>query len=153
LRIRRADATLINERRATGLRELRGPALRRRYCLEAGMEEELNRADLLDRVEGDRELLKEVVDLFRTTYPGMLADVKQAVDRRDAPALMRSAHTLKGVVANFGAKAAYAAALRLENQGRAQDLGPADEAYAALAAAVERLAAALTRLLDEGGGP
>jgi two-component system, sensor histidine kinase and response regulator len=117
------------------------------------MDEELNRADLLDRVEGDFGLLKEVVDVFRDTYPGMLVELKQAVDRRDAAALTRTAHTLKGMVANFDAGAAFAAALRLETLGRAQDLGPVEEAYATLAAAVERLDRALTRLLVEGGGP
>src|SRR5262249_3282743 len=117
------------------------------------MEEELNKADLLDRAEGDPALLEEIVDLFRETYPGMLAELKQAVDRRDAPAVTRSAHTLKGVVANFGAKAAFTAALRLETLGRAQDLGPVNDAYADLAAAVERLDVALPRLLGEGGVP
>jgi HPt (histidine-containing phosphotransfer) domain-containing protein len=153
LRILQADATLINERLATGLREKHRPARRRERDREAGMEEELNRADLLDRVEGDRELLKEIVDLFRATYPAMLAEVKKTADCRDAPALIRAAHTLKGVVANFGVKGAYTAALRLETLARAQDLGQVDEAYAVLAAAVDRLASALTRLLDEGGGP
>jgi HPt (histidine-containing phosphotransfer) domain-containing protein len=117
------------------------------------MDEELNRADLLDRVEGDRDLLKEIVEVFRDTYPGLLAEVKQTVDRRDAPALVRSAHTLKGVVANFGARAAHTAALRLETQARAGDLAQVEETYADLAAAVQRLDAALTRLLADGGGP
>jgi HPt (histidine-containing phosphotransfer) domain-containing protein len=116
------------------------------------MDEEINKADLLDRVEGDLALLKEVVEVFRDVYPGMLAELKQAVDRRDAPVITRAAHTLKGVVANFGARSAFAAALRLETLGRAGGLAPTEEAYTTLAAAVQRLDAALTRLLAEGGG-
>jgi HPt (histidine-containing phosphotransfer) domain-containing protein len=153
LRIRLAEDNLINQGLSTGLPGKHRHAVKRKRCLEAGMEEELNRADLLDRVEGDFGLLKEVVDVFRDTYPGMLVELKQAVDRRDAAALTRTAHTLKGMVANFGARAAFAAALRLETLGRAQDLTQVDEAYATLVAAVDRLDLALTRLLVEGGGP
>jgi HPt (histidine-containing phosphotransfer) domain-containing protein len=153
LRIVGADDTLINERPARNLLQNQQIGPGRDRIREAGMEEELNRDDLLDRVEGDRALLQEIVDVFRDTYPGLLAETKQAVDRRDAAALTRSAHTIKGVVANFGARAAHAAALRLEKLARAQDLTASDQAFADLSAAVQRLDSALTRLLHDGGGP
>jgi PAS domain S-box-containing protein len=110
---------------------------------------ELDRADLLNRlVGGDAELLKEVVGVFLDSCPTMLAELKQAVDRRDASAVQRAAHALKGAVANFGAKTASEAAQRLEVMGRDQDLGRAAEAYAALEMALERLRPALERLAE-----
>src|SRR5262249_28940333 len=51
---------------------------------------ELDRDDLLNRlVGGDAELLKEVVGVFLDSCPAMLAELKQAVDRRDASAVQR----------------------------------------------------------------
>jgi HPt (histidine-containing phosphotransfer) domain-containing protein len=110
--------------------------------------EEVDRAGLLEQVAGgDLGLLKEVVGVFLDDSPAMLADVKQAVDRGDAAALRRAAHKLKGVVANFGAPAAVAAALRLEEMGLGQDLSGAAAAYDELAAALGRLRPELERIL------
>jgi two-component system sensor histidine kinase/response regulator len=91
------------------------------------------------------------VRLFFETYPGILAELRQAAAAGDAPTLHRQAHTFKGMVGHFGAPAAFEAALRLEVMGREGDLSGADQACAALAAAVERLRPALARLLE--GGP
>jgi PAS domain S-box-containing protein len=107
-------------------------------------------AELLDRVGGDRELLREVVRLFFETSPAMLAELRQAAAAGDAETLHRQAHTLKGMVGHFGARAAIEAALRLEVMGRDANLAGAEEACAALAAEVERLRPALGRLLGEG---
>jgi hypothetical protein len=51
---------------------------------------------------------------------------------------------------NFGETAAVTAARRLEVLGRGQELSELEEAYAALADALGRLAPALARLRDEG---
>jgi CheY-like chemotaxis protein/HPt (histidine-containing phosphotransfer) domain-containing protein len=110
----------------------------------------LDEADVLDRVGGDRELLREVVGMFLETSPGSLTELREAVVRRDAAGVHRLAHAFKGMVGHFGAGAAVEAAQRLEDLGRAQDLGRAEEAYAALAGAVERLRPALDRLVTEG---
>jgi PAS domain S-box-containing protein len=113
----------------------------------------VDEADLLDRVGGDRALLREMVRLFLETYPASLAELREAVSRGEAGAVHRLAHTFKGMVGHFGARAAVEAALRLEMMGRAGELGGAAEAWAALAAEAERLRPAMARLLDEGGAP
>jgi CheY-like chemotaxis protein/HPt (histidine-containing phosphotransfer) domain-containing protein len=110
----------------------------------------LDRADLLDRVGGDLALLREIVGVFLDTFPGMLAELQQAFQRRDPAALHRVAHTLKGMVGNFGARAAVEAALRLEGMGRTQDLDQVGPALAELEQALDRLRPALARLLEEG---
>jgi HPt (histidine-containing phosphotransfer) domain-containing protein len=88
--------------------------------------------------------------MFLDISPGMVADAKRAVDRGDAEAVRRAAHAVKGMAANLGAKAAAAAALRLEDLGRAGDLAAAAAASDDLAAAVERLRPVLTGLLAAG---
>ena len=103
----------------------------------------------LDRVDGNRELLQEIIGLFFDEMPGLLAAVQGTVTHRDAKALERAAHTLKGVVGNFGAKGAFDAALRLEMMGRGGDLTNVEETYAELATEVTRLKGALAALRRE----
>lgn len=100
-------------------------------------------AALLERVEGDAELLREVVELFRADSPRLMEEVRAAVVAGDAAALKRAAHTLKGAAGNFGAAAVVAAALELEAMGRAGDLGGAAPARDRLEAALGSLNAAL----------
>jgi PAS domain S-box-containing protein len=120
--------------------------------------EVLDKAEALGRVGDDVELLKELVGLFLESCPRQLAELRQAVARRDAPALRRTAHALKGAVGIFGARAAVAAAQRLETMGRAEDLTHADAACAALEEALARLEPALADLVagaraQSGGAP
>src|SRR5436190_16020451 len=71
-------------------------------------------AAVLERVEGDVELLREIVELFLEDSLRLREEVRAAVAAGDAAALRRSAHTLKGAASNFGAAAVVAAALQLE---------------------------------------
>jgi HPt (histidine-containing phosphotransfer) domain-containing protein len=104
---------------------------------------------VLDRVEGNKELLEEIVGLFFEEIPGLLAAIQESMVRRDANALHRAAHTLKGAIGNFGANGAFDAALRLEMLGRAGDLTNVEEAYAELEIAILHLQDALVALREE----
>jgi two-component system sensor histidine kinase/response regulator len=99
----------------------------------------LDRAIALSRVGGDAELLQEMAQLFLEECPSQLASVRAAVRSRDAKALERSAHSLKGSVGNFGAAAAHQAALALEMLGRRGELDQADRALQELESAFSRL--------------
>jgi PAS domain S-box-containing protein len=105
-----------------------------------------NRAALLARVEGDEDLLREIVELYLDDCPRLLAEIREALDRGDAALLKRAAHTLKGSVGNFEAAGAFNAALRLESMARAGDLTRAGEAYAALEETIGQLNRALAEL-------
>ena len=70
------------------------------------------------RVGGDVDLLKEIAVLFLETYPDVLAEIRDAAEHKDAKALERTAHGLKGSVANFGAANAVESARKLEYMGR-----------------------------------
>ena len=78
----------------------------------------VDRAAVLDRVGGDEELLREIIDIFLEEYPSLVAGIRDAVEKKDAGALERSAHNLKGSVSNFGAESATRAAADLELMGR-----------------------------------
>jgi two-component system, sensor histidine kinase and response regulator len=82
----------------------------------------IDREIALARVGGDTELLREIADLFLDDYPKALVELRCAAARGDAKAVERTAHGLKGSVANFGAKAAVDAAFRIESMGRDRKL-------------------------------
>jgi CheY-like chemotaxis protein len=109
----------------------------------------LDRNVLLARVDGDPELLQEVVGLFLDDAPRLLSEVRAAVTRRDAPVLERTAHTLKGCVGNFGAKKIFDMARRLEEIGRGGDLSHAEAAWAELEEEMAHFHRALVAFREE----
>jgi two-component system, sensor histidine kinase and response regulator len=97
----------------------------------------------LRSVGGDRELLKEIIDVYFAECPRWMTEIGAAVARGEAATLRRMAHTLKGTMSTFGAVEACALAQRLEDMGRGECLQGGQEACAALAEALARLAPAL----------
>jgi CheY-like chemotaxis protein/HPt (histidine-containing phosphotransfer) domain-containing protein len=107
------------------------------------LEEVFNAGALLERVDGDANLLRYIVELFLEELPRLLADVRDAVAGGDSEALERAAHKLRGSAGNFDAAAVGEAALRLETMAREGNTGEAAEAVAALEYEVGRFKPAL----------
>ena len=59
-------------------------------------------AAALSRLDGDRDLLRELAGLFAEQFPEFLTSTAAAIDAGDAAGVQRSAHTMRGSVANFG---------------------------------------------------
>jgi ligand-binding sensor domain-containing protein/signal transduction histidine kinase/CheY-like chemotaxis protein/HPt (histidine-containing phosphotransfer) domain-containing protein len=78
--------------------------------------------EVLARVGGDVQLLRELVDLFLGESPKMVTAIRQSIRQRDCPALERAAHMLKGCSANLGAELFAALCSELEEKGRAGSL-------------------------------
>ena len=95
------------------------------------------------RLNGDRDLLREVVDLFCQTCTELSEAIDRAIEKQDAVRLRQLAHTLKGEASNFGAATTVAAAWQLEMMGRDENLAHAHAAYTDLQIALERLMPAL----------
>jgi len=102
---------------------------------------------VLARLEGDMQLLKDMVGLFLEDCPRLLSDVQEAVACGDSQALARAAHAVKGSVANFTARDAFEAALALETIARDGDMARAERACAVLERKIKRLSSALASLL------
>ena len=98
---------------------------------------------VLATLEGDLELLQEMVDLFLAESHQLMLEIQESVKNHDPQLLELAAHRLKGSVSNFSAPDAYQAALRLEMIGRGGNLQHADRAVAELQQAMERLTPAL----------
>jgi HPt (histidine-containing phosphotransfer) domain-containing protein len=86
--------------------------------------------ELLARVENDRELMRELLLIFKEEFPAHLQAVRDAVDSMDGERIAAEAHALKGMLSNLAAGPAASAAARLEELGRNQELSEFQEACA-----------------------
>jgi HPt (histidine-containing phosphotransfer) domain-containing protein len=86
----------------------------------------LDVAGTLARFGGDQQLFRDIIEFFLEDSPPLLADLRQAVCRKDAVAVRSTAHALKGLAAGCGGSRAAQAAQRVENAGAANDLDNVD---------------------------
>jgi PAS domain S-box-containing protein len=108
----------------------------------------LDPADVLDRVDGDRELLAELVQIFTEESPRALTELHRAVSAADALGVAHAAHTLRGSVSSFGAQPTASVALVLETMGRAGTLEGAAVQLAALERDVHELVRQLRTIVE-----
>ena len=73
-----------------------------------------DRLTLLKRLDGDEELLEEVLSIYFEDVPVRLKNLRNALERGDESIAATEAHTLKGASANVGALELQAAALEIE---------------------------------------
>jgi PAS domain S-box-containing protein len=104
----------------------------------------IDRASLLERVEGDHELLAEMINLFVEDAPNLLASMRDALKKSDMLFLERSAHSLKGAASNLSAQTAAAAAQKLERDAKQANAESAKASLLAVEKEVDRLLPALT---------
>lgn len=101
-------------------------------------------------VDGDRELLRAMIELFLEHGPRDLAAIQAAVVAQDAAGLAGSAHRLKGALVQFGAPAAVEAVSTLENLGKAGTLEASAGGFVKLESELLRLLTVMRQLLDKG---
>ena len=108
---------------------------------ETGSAQSIDLAKALERMGGDQQLFADVVRVFLEDCPERLAAIKTAVDQRNADAIRRSAHALKGAASNLAANDVFEAANTLERLGAEARLDAAEAAW-------RRLSGAAAELLD-----
>ena len=101
-------------------------------------------AELFARVDNDRELLHDLLTIFKQEFPRHLKALREAVESRDGKLVAVAAHTLKGMLLNLAASQAAAAVGRLEELGRTGETSWFQDALAAF----ERDATSLLPQLD-----
>jgi CheY-like chemotaxis protein len=105
-------------------------------------------AGALARLCGNEQLLNDLVQFFLEDSPELLSEVRAAIRRRDPKALERTAHGIRGLACNFGARATVDAAAALEELGRNAAWDAADAACQDLETEVHRLTALLEQRAD-----
>ena len=106
----------------------------------------LDEPSLVAGFGGNRQLLREVIDVFLVDSRALLTAIRRAADAREPVALAASVHALKGSVGLFTQRGAYRAAQRLEQMLKSGDLAGAVEASAALETEMADLHASLMEL-------
>lgn len=81
----------------------------------------------LESVDGDRDLLKEVINAFLQECPGLVAQASSAIAGNDAKTLHRTGHTIKGALLSLGVPSVAELAKTLESIGAAGSTDKADE--------------------------
>ena len=109
----------------------------------------LDRAAMLETVEQDLELLRELVEIFLAETPGLLTQIRSGVQEKHAESVERAAHTLKGALMNFGAWRACEVARQLEIRGHEARLDDAAPLASRLESEVVQASQALSDYLRE----
>lgn len=104
---------------------------------------------LLEAFEGDRILLAEAVGFFIEDYPPIVDNIHQSLTADDGDGLKRNAHSLKGMLGNFGAHRAYRLAAQLESMGRTHSLEDGSRILLNLTREVEFVVQDLKRLIQD----
>ncbi|MCP4251757.1 MAG: response regulator, partial [bacterium] len=106
----------------------------------------LDRHEALQRVEGNLELLGEMVGLFVDEYPVVADAIEAGLADGDLEAVASAAHRVKGNLATFAAREAAGAAAQLEAIARAGDPHAAAGAWAHFLEVFSRVESELTAL-------
>jgi PAS domain S-box-containing protein len=109
----------------------------------------INRAQVLERVNNDRKLLNEVVDMFLIDSEKVLQRIESAVQAGDGEMIVEATHALKGSVQNFSAQRAIDAIVKLEDLSRKGDIDGVRAAYVRLQDEMKQLKPALVQLKEE----
>jgi len=84
---------------------------------------------LTDLMDGDSEMLIDLVDTLIDTTPQLLDDLKAGVATKDPQKIRNSAHALKSSNAQLGAEAFASMCEEMESKGRAEDTTDLDILY------------------------
>jgi two-component system, sensor histidine kinase and response regulator len=106
----------------------------------------VDRDNLLENLGGDRELLLEVLGIFASEARKLFSAVRDAAKCNNAASLEHSAHSLKGSMSIFGARAIVEVSQKLELMGRNHDLANADDCCSLLELELARLGIELAQI-------
>jgi CheY-like chemotaxis protein len=87
--------------------------------------------ELLALVENDRELLHELMAIFKEEFPRQLQALREAVESGNGVHVAAAAHALKGMLLNLAANRAATAVGRLEQLGRSGEASEFQDAFTA----------------------
>jgi signal transduction histidine kinase/DNA-binding response OmpR family regulator/HPt (histidine-containing phosphotransfer) domain-containing protein len=79
---------------------------------------DFDRAALLERLNGDEQLMDEIVSVFMDDMPGQLKALRQALEDGNADVVRQKGHRIKGASANIQAHAMRELAYEIEKAGK-----------------------------------
>ncbi len=93
--------------------------------------------DVLGRLQGDKELLLELIQIFLEDAPQRFHDVSDLIKKEDCVQLADAAHSVKGAASNIGANKLWHSFKTLEQAAKDKDLALASAIFARASAEFE----------------
>lgn len=97
----------------------------------------------------DKEIVCEIIDIYITEYPDRMAKLEEVINLGDLDLIYKTAHSLKGVTANFFDKESEEIARIIEEKGRAGDGAGLQNLFVKLKASTDKLIIDLAELQKE----
>jgi signal transduction histidine kinase/CheY-like chemotaxis protein/HPt (histidine-containing phosphotransfer) domain-containing protein len=92
----------------------------------------VHRAEALERLNGDEEILKEICEVFIDEAPKQMGMLKQAIENIDIDMTERQAHSIKSASANIGADSLSEKAMEIELSAKDNKLENVQNLYTGL---------------------
>ncbi|MBP6342501.1 MAG: Hpt domain-containing protein [Candidatus Omnitrophica bacterium] len=86
------------------------------------MSEIIDLPDFMERVQDDKELLLELLDIFQEDFIGKRQLLDEAIKTSDITKIKEVAHSLKGASGNISAKTMHANFLKIEHAAKTDDV-------------------------------
>jgi two-component system, sensor histidine kinase and response regulator len=106
--------------------------------------------EALSVVDGDRDLLADVVLAFLEECPALMQSLEAAIRANDSAKVQRTAHTIKGSLKIFGLSATLERMVQLESMGNNNDLDGAAELFDRLRSEIDCLLSELADFTAKG---
>ncbi|HSG69834.1 MAG TPA: response regulator, partial [Planctomycetaceae bacterium] len=100
---------------------------------------QLDRDSIMKRLGGDEELFSSFIEVFLEDAPQLIEQVRSGIAEHDSNLVQRSAHSPRGLAANFNAESVIDLAARLENAGKEGNFSEANSLLPQLHHALDHL--------------
>lgn len=109
-------------------------------------EEAIDVKEVLERVQDDKELLLELLDIFKDDYEEKRKVLDQLVVDKNYEQLKSIAHSMKGASGNISAKKLHVIFAKLEQMAKENNLTDANQVLADLDKQYSEVAVHMTKL-------
>ncbi len=111
--------------------------------------EVIDMADVLERVQDDRELLMELLDIFEEDYLDKRNLINAMIEQNDPGQIRDIAHSMKGASGNISAKDVEASCEKIERLAEEEDMPGIKEVMPVLDQQFKELQAHIVQLKED----
>lgn len=108
--------------------------------------------ELLERTENDRELMRDLLTIFKDEFPQRLQALNHAVASRNAANVILEAHALKGMLSSLAAIEVAAAVAELERLARNNETSKLPDSFSRFEVVAKELSRQVEACMAEVSG-
>jgi len=112
-------------------------------------EEAIDVNEFLERVQDDKELLLELLDIFSDDFKQKRQSLQSAVNNSNQEEIKSIAHSLKGASGNISAKPFREICLKIEEAVKNNDISVVGDLLSDIDQQFEKLSSRMTQLKEE----